>query len=115
MCRFHLSPGNIGYYDKTDSNNIVNKMQLVPAFYTRQNSTCIFIYLPPGKNGHNSKTDSYSTKKTPQRLQVGEDSFIDFIWRSVPGTSERVGVLLLDVSVKMEIINFVQPRIKQKL
>ena len=30
-------------------------------------------------------------------------------------TFRRVRVLLLDISVKMEIINFCQPRIKQKL
>ena len=44
-----------------------------------------------------------------------EDSFIDFIRRNVPGTFRGVGVLLLDVSVKMEIIDFLQPIIKQKL
>ena len=48
--------------------------------------------------------------------------FIDFVRRNVPGTFRGVGVLLLDVSVKMEIIDvkmeiidFLKPRIKQKL
>ena len=40
-----------------------------------------------------------------------EDSFIDF----VPGTFRGVGILLLYISVKMEIIDFHQSRIKQKL
>ena len=31
------------------------------------------------------------------------------------GTFSGLGVLLLDVSVKMEIIDFLQPRIEQKL
>ena len=44
-----------------------------------------------------------------------KDSFIDFVRRNVPGTFRGVGVLLLDVSVKIEIIDFLQPRIKQKL
>ena len=48
-------------------------------------------------------------------LFLREDSFIDFVRRNVPGTFRRVGVLLFDVSVKMEIIDFLQPRIKQKL
>ena len=43
------------------------------------------------------------------------DSYIDFVWRNIPGTFMGVVVLLLDVSVKMEIIDFPQPRIKQKL
>ena len=42
-----------------------------------------------------------------------EDSFIDFVRRNVPGTFKGVGVLLLDVSDKMEIIDFLLPRIKQ--
>ena len=44
-----------------------------------------------------------------------EDSLIDFVWSNVPGTFREVGVLLLDVSVKIEIIDFLQPRIKEKL
>ena len=44
-----------------------------------------------------------------------EDLFIDFVQRNVTGTFRVVGVLLLDVSVKMEIIDFLQPRIRQKL
>ena len=45
-----------------------------------------------------------------------EDSFIDFLRRNVLGTfGGGVGVLLLDVSVELEIIDFLQPRIKQKL
>ena len=32
---------------------------------------------------------------------IREDSFIDFVWRNVPGTFKGEGVLLLDVSVKM--------------
>ena len=42
-----------------------------------------------------------------------EDSSIDFVRRNVPGTFRGVGVLLLDVSDKMEIIDFLQPRINQ--
>ena len=42
-----------------------------------------------------------------------EDSFIDFVWRNVSGTFRGVGILLLDVSVKMEIIDLLLPRIKQ--
>ena len=49
-------------------------------------------------------------------LLFREDSFIDFVRRNVPGTFGGGGrVLLLDVSVKMEIIDFLQPRIKQEL
>ena len=48
-------------------------------------------------------------------ILIREDSFIDFVWRNVPGTFRGVGVLSLDVSVKIEIIDFLQPRIKQKL
>ena len=46
---------------------------------------------------------------------VREDSFSDSVQRNVPGTFRGVGVLFLDVSVKIEIIDFLQPRIKQKL
>ena len=42
-----------------------------------------------------------------------EDSFIDFVQRNVSGTFRGVGVLLLDVSVKMKFIDFLQSRIKQ--
>ena len=49
------------------------------------------------------------------QLALREDSFIDFVQRNVSGTFREVGVLLLDVSVKMEIIDFLLPRIKQKL
>ena len=43
-----------------------------------------------------------------------EDSFIDFVRRNVPGTFRGgEGVSLLDMSDKMEIIDFLQPRIKQ--
>ena len=44
-----------------------------------------------------------------------EDSFINFVLRNVPGTFGGVEVLVLDVSVKMEIIDFLRPRIKQRL
>ena len=47
--------------------------------------------------------------------KLREDSFIDFVSRNIPGTFRGMGILLLDVSVEMEIIDFVQPRIKQKL
>ena len=40
---------------------------------------------------------------------------MNFVWRNVPGTFRGVGVLFLDVSAKTEIIDFLQPRIKQKL
>ena len=49
------------------------------------------------------------------QLALRKDSFIDFVRRNVSGTFREVGVLLLDVSVKMEIIDFLLPRIKQKL
>ena len=44
-----------------------------------------------------------------------EDLFIDFVRRNVPGTFRGggAGVLLLDISDKMEIIDLLQPRIKQ--
>ena len=35
-----------------------------------------------------------------------EDSFIDFVRRNVPETFRGVGVLLLDVFVKIEVIDF---------
>ena len=41
-----------------------------------------------------------------------EDSFVDFVRRNVSGTFRKVGVLLLDVPVKMEFIDFLQARIK---
>ena len=47
--------------------------------------------------------------------KLPEDSFIDFVSRNIPGTFRGMGILLLDVSVKMEIIDLLQPRIKQKL
>ena len=37
---------------------------------------------------------------------------IDFVWINI---LEGVGVLLLDVYVKIEIIDFLLPRIKQKM
>ena len=40
---------------------------------------------------------------------------IDFVWINVSGTLGGLGVLLLDISVKMEIIDFLLPRIKQKM
>ena len=43
-----------------------------------------------------------------------EDSFVEFVQRNVSGHSGGRG-LLLDVSVKMENIDFLLPRIKQKL
>ena len=49
------------------------------------------------------------------QLALREDSFIDFVRRNVSGTFRGVGVLLLDVSVKIEIIDFLLQRIKQKL
>ena len=52
---------------------------------------------------------------TSEILRVSEDLFIDFVRRNVPGTFRGVEVLLLDVSVKMEIIDFLQPRLKQIL
>ena len=42
-------------------------------------------------------------------LALKEDSFIDFVWRNVSGTFKGVGVLLLDVSANMEIIDFILP------
>ena len=42
-----------------------------------------------------------------------EDSFIDFVRRNVSGMFRGLQVLLLDVSVKVEFIDFIQPRIKQ--
>ena len=47
-------------------------------------------------------------------MNTREDSLPIFFQRNFPGTF-RGGVLLLDVSVKMGIIDFLQPRIKQKL
>ena len=52
--------------------------------------------------------------KALRQTWLREDSFIDFVRRNVPGTFRGVGVLLLDISDKMEIIDFPQPRIKQK-
>ena len=49
------------------------------------------------------------------QLALREDSFLDFFWRNVSGTFRGAGVLLLDVSVKMEIIDVLLPRIKQIL
>ena len=46
---------------------------------------------------------------------AGFGRLVDFVLRKVPGTFGGVGHLLLDVSVKLEIIDFLQPRIKQKL
>ena len=37
-------------------------------------------------------------------------SFIDFVWRNVSGMFRGVGVMLHDVSVKMEFIDFLQSR-----
>ena len=51
--------------------------------------------------------------KALRQAWLREDSFIDSVRRNVPGTFKGVGVLLLDVSDKMEIIDFLQPRIKQ--
>ena len=61
--------------------------------------------------------DKLQMTEVLKQNQLREDSFIDFVRRNVPGTfgGGGVGVLLLDVSVKMEIIDFLQPRIKQKL
>ena len=44
-----------------------------------------------------------------------EDSFINFVWRNTCGTFRKVEVLLLDVSVKMEIIDFLLPRMTKRL
>ena len=50
------------------------------------------------------------------RIGIRDESFIDLVRRNVPGTFRgAVRVLLLDVSVKMEIIHFLQPRTEQKL
>ena len=46
---------------------------------------------------------------------VREYSFSDFVQRNVPGTFRGGRGLFLDVSVKIEIIDFLQPKIKQKL
>ena len=40
---------------------------------------------------------------------------IDFVWRNVPGMFRGVGVCCLTVKIKIEIIDFLQPRIKQIL
>ena len=48
-------------------------------------------------------------------FSLKEDSFIDSVGTNVPGTVRGVRVLLLDVFVKMEIKDFLQPRIKRKL
>ena len=48
-------------------------------------------------------------------MALREDPFIDFVRRNVPGTFRGVGVLLLDIFVKIEITDFLLPRIKQKL
>ena len=45
----------------------------------------------------------------------GKGKLIDFGRRNVFETFRGVRVLLLDVSLKLEIIDFLQPRIKQKL
>ena len=53
--------------------------------------------------------------KALEQAWLMEDLFIDFVWRYVPGTFWGGGGrhLLLDVSDKMEIIDLLQPRIKQ--
>ena len=51
--------------------------------------------------------------KALRQAWLREDSFIGFVWRYVPGTFRGGRHLLLDVSDKMEIIDFLQPRIKQ--
>ena len=50
--------------------------------------------------------------KALRQAWLREDSFIDFVRGNVPGTFRGVGALLLDISDKMEIIDFLQPRIK---
>ena len=51
------------------------------------------------------------------RWGYGEDRLIDFVWINVSGTSGGggVGVLLLDIYIKMEVIDFLLPRIKQRM
>ena len=50
------------------------------------------------------------------RWSRGLGRLIGFVWiNNVSGTSRAVGVLLLAVYVKIEIIDFLLPRIKQKL
>ena len=49
------------------------------------------------------------------QLALREDSIIDFVLRNVSGTFRWVGVLLLDVSVETEIIDFLLLLNKQNL
>ena len=58
----------------------------------------------------------------PYQIWRVKGRLIDFVRRNVHGTFRGGGggevglrVLLLDVSVKLKIIDFLQPRIKQKL
>ena len=53
--------------------------------------------------------------KHPYNMTYRNSIKEDFVPRNVARTFRGVGVLLLDVSVKMGIIDFLQPRIKQKL
>ena len=41
--------------------------------------------------------------------------FIDFVWRNVSGMFRGVRVLFIDISVNLEIKDFIQLRIQQKL
>ena len=41
-----------------------------------------------------------------------EHSFVDFVQTNVPGTFGEVGILLVDVSVQVGIIHFLQASIK---
>ena len=43
------------------------------------------------------------------------EKLINLVWINVSGTSRVIEVLLLAVSVKMEIIDFLLPRIKQRM
>ena len=50
------------------------------------------------------------------RWARGQGRLIDFVWINISGMSRGAGRgLLLDVYVKMEIIYFLLPRIKQKM
>ena len=76
--------------------------QLLKLFHTRPQDP------HQGDKVHNTRHVEELTLRA-----IREDSFVDFVWRNVSGTFREVGVLLLDISVEMEFIDFLQPRIKQ--